>query len=280
VGRDLAEKHTGRNSLDPELLERRSKLVLAHQQLQPSSDPSLGVVPDGGNATRGLASIVSLPERKLPSGRTLEMQSAPELLGIPGLPDPWDGQGPADGTQQKKKNSLFVNTVNGIIAGRRARDKSEEPETEECLDRFGNIITGSGPDRPMHSPIDFSEGASASTFASTRTSISTHDGLSPDRPRLSRNATASSYARASAEIVDLRLFDFALPKSKAKIEITYIEVNMSTTSPRKTVDMLRSFDEEETTNQEQIVLRPDQVKKIHIHCPEYQDLPIIPDAFS
>jgi hypothetical protein len=54
---------------------------------------------------------------------------------------------------------------------------------------------------------------------------------------------------------------------------------MSTTSPRKTVDMLRSFDEEETTNQEQIVLRPDQVKKIHIHCPEYQDLPIIPDAF-
>jgi hypothetical protein len=76
-------------------------------------------------------------------------------------------------------------------------------------------------------------------------------------------------------IVDLRLFDFALPKGAAKIEITYIEVNHSATT-------YTGQDEEPETEDEQIVLAPENIKEIYIDLDGYTELqvsPIKPNRF-
>jgi hypothetical protein len=70
------------------------------------------------------------------------------------------------------------------------------------------------------------------------------------------------------EIVDLRLFDFALPKNMAKFEVTYLEVNLKMTVPAY------SNLDEDTKKEERIVLRPEQLKKIHIRCKGYETSPI------
>ena len=62
-----------------------------------------------------------------------------------------------------------------------------------------------------------------------------------------------------AQIVDLRLFDFALSKRRAKIEITYIEVNIPGNS--KLDDRSPNH---RTKEGERVVLRPEQVKKAQL----------------
>merc|ERR1712216_254576 len=75
------------------------------------------------------------------------------------------------------------------------------------------------------------------------------------------------------EIVDLRLFDFSLPKGGAKIEITFIEVNFALNFQGLTLD------NEERRKEERIVLTPDQVKEIHIVLDGFTEIPINPLGF-
>jgi hypothetical protein len=240
-----------------------------------SSKSSVNIAPNAGRGTTG---ILSVPQGELPGGRTLRMLTTSELQGIPGIHE-WEEERlesprTANSTERQKSGRL-VKAVKRIISERRAShdDESEESDADECLDRFGNVrLPGASPVSPTGDLL------SSSTIASTSTSGSNYDGLSP---RHSWSTAASARSRGLdgtvfAEIVDLRLFDFALPKNRAKIEITYIEVNLETTFPGNFI----SFDDQETKKEERIVLRPSQVTKIHICSPKYVDLPIIPHAFE
>jgi hypothetical protein len=80
--------------------------------------------------------------------------------------------------------------------------------------------------------------------------------------------------KLDAEIVDLRLFDFALPKSKAKIEITYIEVKVLMSLPGY------SILDPNGKKEERIVLKPKDVKGLRILCLGYEEVPINLGAFS
>merc|ERR1719238_467025 len=87
-----------------------------------------------------------------------------------------------------------------------------------------------------------------------------------------RSSASMIDGRKDIEIIDLRLFDFALPRGEAKIEITYIAVNCC-------IHGQYSGEDEDSNSGERIVLEPNQVKNIYILLEGCTEMPINPAGF-
>jgi hypothetical protein len=245
--------------------------------------------------------LSTLP-RGLPSGRKTE----PPKLGVLSVPEPEeppdiderkdeaaDDEETTKDTKRKSETRWKSAFKRVTVIARRSRDKVE---SEACLDRFGNLIIPgqpAGEDDDLkpneHSPKPFIEVAStASTISSSTASKSFQDSVSPRQsitslasstsslqlgpstPSRRRNSLLERNFTKEAKIVDLRLFDFALARDKAKTEITYVEVDIPVYSQQS----------EGAKREERFVLQPEQVKKVQIRCLGYEDLPINVERFT
>jgi hypothetical protein len=244
-----------------------------------------GVLPSG-RTTSGL------PPGVLPSGRTTSAEklskfSMPELEETPDIDEPiekaLDGEHTAMESNGKTK---WMKALKKVIR-QLPRDRSEE--SNSCLDRFGNVkfygsMNPEGEDHDLN-PTDLKavqpvELASTSCGSTSSTLSSFLVPFHDQSPRISNTSTGSLVPTPSrrssilegkldAQIVDLRLFDFALPKGKAKIEITYIEISVPGVSTK-----------EGTREMERLVLKPEQVKRVHMLCRGCEELPIQLEAFN
>jgi hypothetical protein len=204
-----------------------------------------------------------------------------DIKGIDELEQEEMGLGPemtASDSQDGAKREMFIDRLKRMVR-RSVRgpsplrsDEGEDPDA--CLNEFGNIKgAGSSPDLPPLQPLNpglmpsvmtANSGYSGGSMSPRRNSTQSFMSQTPSgKPSFAGSRRGSSFIDGTLdiEIVDLRLFDFLLPKGEAKIEITYIAVN-------------------DRKEEEQIVLIPDQVKEVHILLDGLTETPINPLGFT
>jgi hypothetical protein len=241
----------------------------------------------GGRDTAGSTGIGS--STKLPSGMLAVNEDAEDFED-----EREEDRHNAHNAAASEKSTGCLDMLRRMLE-RRDNGKDDSPDGEDpdsSLDKFGNvkgqhsIVPDEGdlelkPLQPLNlggrkqSVMTLGSGGD---HLSSPGRISTMSGASGRMSTMSgstsRRGSSMIDGKLEIEIVDMRFFDFSLPKNKANIEITYIEVNYA-----MTFSGYSKLQEEETRKEEKIVITPDQVKEIHIALDGFTELPINPLGF-